>query len=853
MIALVNVRDRNSVMLRKNISKAMSPHAVNSISLNLASLDKKYQIHPYRLFSEPPMPKKKQKQPSAQQQKKSTQERREARRKRVQKVLKYLKILGLPTSGGGIAGTLVLFKAGQYRLAALTAFVSVAALLLAVGGKFVKELVELVLDRIEERLEKVVEPLADWIVSQLENLVVGLWWKLTSKFQGKYYQNLIYTYRTYQTQGLKTPGAFTPDLDKVFVPLRVASKSLEQISPAMIQQQESAGNLSIWDFLAESKTEPAYKHMVVIGAPGSGKTTLLKHLTLTYAQNTQRRWHRQAPKLIPVLLYLHKIRDRITSKQAPNLAELITEEIENQELSLKLEPPPQWFEDKLQHGKCLVMLDGLDEVADETQRVSVSRWVDAQMRRYPEATIIMTSRPFGYHKAPLQEVRITLEVQLFNLRQMEQFLHSWYLQNEVLRQARKEDPGVRAEAEKKFKDLVGRINNYPPLAAMALNPLLLTMIATVHDNRGALPGNRVELYAEICDVLLVRRQEAKGVPEQLHLKVVQKQSVLQVLALELMQRETREFTLEEGKQIIQEPLVAVASHKVKPETFLKHIENVSGLLVEKDVGVYQFAHLSFQEYLAAAQVKETNQEQLLIENINNSWWHETIRLYAASSDTTNLIRAALEQPDVMSLTIAYDCLEEGKSVAPEVRQQLEQVSLESSDPEVASLAAQVKLAQRLSKLLRIDESVQIDRRYITFAEYQLFVNEQSTSEERFQVGNARKPITGINWENALRFCAWLNSKIPSKGMENGSNGSFYYCRLPTSTEVQNHPAQEYKRLESWTLGESSLKEKGIRVVKEQIPLQYTKLASYLAIGEWEKADRETASVLLQMANRDKEG
>ena len=243
----------------------------------------------------------------------------------------------------------------------------------------------------------------------------------------------------------------------------------------------------------------------------------------------------------------------------------------------------------------------------------------------------------------------------------------------------------------------------------------------------------------------------------------------------------------------------------------------------------------------------------MIEKIDNSWWHETIRLYAASSDTTNLIRAALEQPSVMSLTIAYDCLEEGKSVVPEVRQQLEEVSLESSDPEIASLAAQVKLAQRLTKLLRIDESVQIDRRYITFAEYQLFVNEQSTSEEHFQVGNARKPITGINWENALGFCAWLNSKIPSKSVENGSNESFYYYRLPTSTEVQNHPAQEYKRLESWTLGGSNLKEKGIRVVKEQIPLQYTKLASYLAAEEWEKADRETVSVLLQMSNRGTEG
>ena len=735
----------------------------------------------------------------------------------------------------------------EWTQALISSFVTACSTLwVHFSGKFMEELTE--------EAEKQGKTTAQILIRTVKNLPSNLS-KLRSSlnFQKKYYQNLIYTYRTYQPQGLKTPGAFTPDLDKVFVPLRVASKGLEQISPAIIQQQESAGNLRIWDFLAESKTEPAYKRMVVIGAPGSGKTTLLKHLTLTYAQNTQRRWHRQAPKLIPVLLYLHKIRDRITSDKPPNLAELITQEIKNQELSLKLEPPPQWFEDKLQHGRCLVMLDGLDEVADEAQRVSVSRWVDSQMRKYPEMTLILTSRPFGYRKAPLQEVRISLGVQPFNLRQMEQFLHSWYLQNEVLRQARKEDPGVRAEAERKANDLVGRIKNYPPLAAMALNPLLLTMIATVHDNRGALPGNRVELYAEICDVLLVRRQEAKGVSEPLQLKAVQKQSVLQVLALELMQRETREFTLEEGKQIIQEPLVAVASHEVEPETFLKHIENVSGLFVEKDVGVYQFAHLSFQEYLAAAQVKEKNQEQLLIEKINSSWWHETIRLYAAGSDTTNLISAALEQPSVMSLTVAYDCLEEGKSVAPKVRQQLEEMSLESSDPEVASLAAQVKLARRLSKLLRIDESVQIDRGYVTCAEYQLFVDERLSLGERFQAGNARKPITGVSWENALEFCAWLSSKLQSSAVENVENGGLYYYRLPTSTEVQNHPAQEYRRLECWTLGESNLKEKGIRVVKERVPFQYTKLASYLAAGEWEKADQKTALIMFQMANREREG
>ncbi|NES24639.1 MAG: hypothetical protein F6K41_38455 [Symploca sp. SIO3E6] len=233
---------------------------------------------------------------------------------------------------------------------------------------------------------------------------------------------------------------------------------------------------------------------------------------------------------------------------------------------------------------------------------------------------------------------------------------------------------------------------------MACNPLLLTMIALVHDNRGALPGSRVELYGEICEVLLIRRQQAKGVPDNIPLNVGQQQSVLQVLALNLMIKQTREFTLAQGVGIIQKQLAAVAGNQIQPEQFLKHIENVSGLLVEKELGLYEFAHLSFQEYLAAAYVKETNQEKPLIQKINDSWWHETIRLYAAKSDTTNLIKAALANPTVASLTIAYDCLTEGNRLEPGVRQQLEaklESDLESPDPEVSKLAAQVQLSRRL--------------------------------------------------------------------------------------------------------------------------------------------------------------
>ena len=139
-----------------------------------------------------------------------------------------------------------------------------------------------------------------------------------------------------------------------------------------------------------------------------------------------------------------------------------------------------------------------------------------------------------------------------------------------------------------------------------------------------------------------------------------------------MQYKTREFQVSQAASLIRDQLTLVAGSSATSGKFLEQIKDVSGLLIEKEVEIYEFAHLSFQEYLAAVQIKELNQEQLLLNNLNNSWWQETIRLYAAQSNATNIIRAALKQPTVTSMALVYDCLEEGMSVDPEVRQQLEE-------------------------------------------------------------------------------------------------------------------------------------------------------------------------------------
>ena len=76
--------------------------------------------------------------------------------------------------------------------------------------------------------------------------------------------------------------------------------------------------------------------------------------------------------------------------------------------------------------------------------------------------------------------------------------------------AQRDDPGVRMTAQEGGDDLLQRLRKTPALSDLAVNPLLLTMIATVHRYRSSLLGRRVELYAEICEVFLGKRQQARG-------------------------------------------------------------------------------------------------------------------------------------------------------------------------------------------------------------------------------------------------------------------------------------------------------------------------------------------------------
>lgn len=577
--------------------------------------------------------------------------------------------------GVGISMTAHSLLSHEWMDAVLASFLTAcASVWVKFSGEFMKE-VEKDAEQSGRGLAYFLRILVRNTVSTFGEKAGRLWRQLNSDFEDKYYQCLVNTCRFYETQGLDRDISL--ELEHIFVPLGikqgVSTNSHSMILKPAKKSEERLTKIGEW--LVAMPNNPTQRRLVILGAPGSGKTTLMRYVTLAYAEREQhKRLHQEVPEYIPVLMYLREECKKIVKNPNTSLVDLLNERIQEFKLNGSLlKPPPNWFADKLKQNKCLILLDGLDEVADEKERQLVSQWVDSQMKDYSDTSFILTSRPLGYKHAKLQQEVTVLEVQPFTLNQAKEFVKEWYLRTEINSRASADNEEVIEEALRKADDLAQRIQDSNSLIAMSVNPLLLTMISTVHRRGNTLPEKRVELYREICQVLLEKRQRDKGILD--HLTASQKQSVLQWLALVLMRYEQRSFRASDADTLLQGKLNALPGEPLTPAAFLKQIVEISGLIVAPKEGIYEFAHLSFQEYLASVEIRKSNRENVLIRALRDetqfSWWAETIRLYAAQGDCSNLIRSLMAINTTDTLQLAYECLEEGESVELPLRQELE--------------------------------------------------------------------------------------------------------------------------------------------------------------------------------------
>jgi len=662
---------------------------------------------------------------------------------------------GIPS--GVIAGIGVITK-NPWLVAIIVSLYYVLLLIVNLAGKIWKKLEDLVMDRI-----------AEWVKYKGQDLFFH--------YQRHYCQLLVYQHRDFDVKGLSTQGTFTLDLVQVFVELHIAPTPAHHASPNPIRLPSMlTEGRSIWDYLAAEPLKS--KQFVILGAPGSGKTTLLKHLTLMFALRQKRYGNTRVPYKLPFLLFLKDFAPRIQDDPDCSLTDVIQQHLQR----VKHPAPIGWAEGQLKRGQCIILLDGLDEVTDTTQRVQIIKWVQQQIEIYGNNRFVLTSRPFGYRDNPLSGVA-TFEIQPFSSEQITCFISNWYLANECMSSGRN-DPRAHMKAKEGAQDLLQRLWKMPALSVLAVNPLSLTMMTTVHRYRSALPNKRIDLYAEICEVFLGKRQEARGIT--LELNASQKRRVLQPLAYQMMVKRQQEVENARACQLIEKVLETI-NPQMTTKSFFALIEQTSGLVLEREVGKYGFAHLTFQEYLAAVHVKEEGLEHELVQRVRDDWWHETIRLYCALADATEVIKVCLNEtpPSVPGLKLALECQGEAFSMLSSVRAQLDKLlneGMEDVDLERRKTIAEFHLARRVQQMAQVNETLYRDSSLLTCGEYQVFLDEQPKALSRrpdhwetnqFPSSIGYKPLLGIRPSDATVFCKWLTQWDQEK----------WYYRLPYTGEL----------------------------------------------------------------------
>lgn len=329
----------------------------------------------------------------------------------------------------------------------------------------------------------------------------------------------------------------------------------------------------------------------------------------------------------------------------------------NQQLAL----PPDFFAARLKAGDCVVLLDGVDEAASMPTRQRVARIVEKFTLAYPDCRTVVTSRIVGYTGgARLSAGFEGTTVRDFTDDDIARFVRHWALAVEVTL-AGKETPHVLRKAEAEAQKLLGAIRGNARVRELAVNPLLLTVIALVQRYRAQLPERRVELYEEAIEVLLVQWDAVKGLPELtvlqgLELDAGDRRSLLEPVALWLMEQHAREVELDDLRGQLTPPFQALlkdarlAAKAV--DGFIALINARSGLLTERGQGVYAFSHLTFQEHLAARAVADREDYvAYTLARIADSWWREVALLEAGYLSTqgkrraTELIQAVMNHPD----------------------------------------------------------------------------------------------------------------------------------------------------------------------------------------------------------------
>jgi hypothetical protein len=324
---------------------------------------------------------------------------------------------------------------------------------------------------------------------------------------------------------------------------------------------------------------------VIVGDPGVGKTTLTAWMKWTYRQSEV-----PAPIMATVISRQHLIHE------GASLMEAIRVSLDTEFL---ISVDDDCIRDLLSVGWLAVLVDGLDEILDQSKRRLIVNQLHALASRYPFAAIVCTTRRTGFEVSLFRtETFKVLNLDEYTEDQVEEYANRWF--------QRFPDEGMRAP---RF------LGESRTLTELRRNPLMLSLLCALYRRNDYIPRSRRDVYLRCAGLMFYEWDPQRGIAIP-HLFKNEGEAILRDIALLLKQAGGISMTLD-GQQLEklisshleskgEQPVVAMASAK----ELLRHCSDRAWILSRVGGGErYSFTHRTFYEFFAAeAIVRKVNRE-----------------------------------------------------------------------------------------------------------------------------------------------------------------------------------------------------------------------------------------------------
>jgi HEAT repeat protein len=381
-------------------------------------------------------------------------------------------------------------------------------------------------------------------------------------------------------------------------------------------------------------------NIVIIGQPGVGKTVALAHLASLAANRNENL--NTLKDAVPFLFHIANIKLPVTDLKNP-LTPIIESASENVSL-LDVGRLPTFFQNTFKNGDALLLIDGYDEIAPESQQL-VTDYIKLLLKNYPKTRIVTTGAPeyldglIGLGFAPLT-------LMTWSTLENEKFIERW---GELWSQTVAKESWSQSGPEQVDPIL---LNVWLSADNSNLTPLELTLKAW-----GAYAGDSLGPHVLEAIATHIRRIAPSNTPlaalETLAMQVTvnvqpifdSREARAWVKSFDVVEEKT------EGEIDTQAIETSEDSKPKKGKKTAKVVTPTSGLLGKMVssglLSVYpnnkmRFIHPVFAGYLAGRALMNYNAEEILLAQKDWSGKYLAMRYLAAHGDASKFVQTLLE-------------------------------------------------------------------------------------------------------------------------------------------------------------------------------------------------------------------